>query len=76
MSATLLKVYGIRGYWIFLLIPFAFLAVWCVGYLFDRAQVSRANEEQALNRSIAWEWRLRDRKMLEEIQKLLKEGKR
>lgn len=67
MSATTLKVFGFRGYWMFALIPLAFLVVWTVGYFFDRAKVSRANEEQSLNRSIAWEWRLKDREMLKEI---------
>jgi hypothetical protein len=54
MSTAWLKYFGLSGFWLFVLLPFAFIGVWCVGYIFERFKVQANNEEANLKRSYSW----------------------
>jgi hypothetical protein len=74
MCATMLKVFGIRGYWMLPLIVLAFFTVWGMGWFLDVVvKMQRKTEWQATQRSYTWQRFEENFAKLDEILKRLEE---
>jgi hypothetical protein len=69
MSATTFKVFGFRGYWMFLFVPCAFALVWLFGLFLDKyIKMQEYTEKQLADRG----YNIREiLKQFEEIKRLI-----